>query len=116
MRPTYVTQPRRPVTLIVTPPPERARQLISRSWRSTRTGRPATATRAVLGANAKSTRTSPPRATTAVLVDAAIGAPQCRPQHHDDTASGTVLVPAVSDARGGDASATAIRSPITPGR
>src|SRR5581483_1514623 len=112
-RPTYVTQPREFVTVIVTPPPRVAAQLtLSPRMRAT-TGRPATATCARCGAKASSTVTSDPRAATAALREAAIGAPQRARQHHDEIASLTTLAPAWSVAFGGPASARAAISGTT---
>jgi hypothetical protein len=84
-----VIQPLAAVTLIVIPPARVATQVSAPPWRVSFTGDPATATRALVGANASWTRTVEPRRTIAVFVEAAIGAPQRGRQHHDDTASGT---------------------------
>jgi hypothetical protein len=115
-RPTYVTHPRPPVTETVRPPPARARHCRSWPCATTVTGRPATATRACRGSNASRTRTSVPRVTVSVLADAAIGAPQCLAQHHDETASGADDVGVEIVARGGAASASATRSATIAGK
>ena len=52
-------------------------------------GAPETATRIVVGVAAKPMLIVDPRRTTIGFPEAAIGAPQEVPQHHDDTASRT---------------------------
>jgi hypothetical protein len=66
---------------------------------ATETGAPDTATRTFAGFTAKLTVTRPPRCTTIGRPDAAIGAPQWAPQHHDETASRTW--PGAANAAGG---------------
>jgi ferric-dicitrate binding protein FerR (iron transport regulator) len=82
--------------LIVIPPARVARHVISRPLVVACSRTPVTATRTRVGVNFNSTRTVLPRETVAVRVDAAIGAPQCAPQHHEETASGTRLAPTLT--------------------
>jgi len=89
MRPTYVTQPRAPVTFSVSPPPRVTRHESSCPRVAAETGVPPIASRVRVGANASSARSVVPRATLATFVDAEIGAPQRDPQHHEEMASGT---------------------------
>jgi hypothetical protein len=89
MRPTYVTQPRAPVTFSVSPPPRVTRHESSWPRVATATGALATASRVRVGANANSARSVAPRETLATFVDAEIGAPHRDPQHHEEMASGT---------------------------
>jgi hypothetical protein len=89
MRPTYVTQPRAPVTFSVSPPPRVTRHESSCPRVTAETGVPPIASRVRVGANVSSARSVVPRATRATFVDAEIGAPQRDPQHHEEIASGT---------------------------
>ncbi len=88
-----MTQPFAVVTLTVIPPARVARHVISRPLVAARSRTPATATRTRVGANFSSMRTVLPRETVAVRVEAAIGAPQWAPQHHEEIASGTRFAP-----------------------
>jgi len=75
--------------LIVIPPIRFGRHEIVEPVVVTEIGAPDTATRTLVGFTAKLTVTRPPRCTTIGRPDAAIGAPQWLPQHHDETASCT---------------------------
>ena len=77
------------VTLIVIPPIRFGRHEIVEPLAMTVIGAPETATRTLVGMTAKRDRHEPPRRTTIGRPEAAIGAPQCVPQHHDETASRT---------------------------
>jgi len=108
-----MTQPLGDLTLIVMPPAWVAGQAISRPLVVAGSRTPATATLARLGTNPNSTRTVPPRETVAVRVEAAIGAPQCAPQHHDEIASGTRFAPTLTYAAGGRATPSSSATRVT---
>src|ERR1700761_5962951 len=108
-----MTQPFEPVAFTDSPPPPLACQLTSCPLVVTATGLPPTATATCEGTNERSMRTSPPRDTDAVFADAAMGAPQWAPQHHEDTASGNAAAPVEIVARGGEARASASRIATT---
>ena len=98
------------------PPAWVARHVISRPLAVAGCRTPATATLTRVGTNPNSTRTVEPRETVAVRVEAAIGAPQCAPQHHDEIASGTRFAPALTYAAGGRATpSTSATRATTPG-
>src|SRR5256885_14768617 len=71
------------------PPIRRARHETTEPLRTTTSVLPETATRTDVGTRERRMRPVPPRFTTTGLPDAAIGAPQCVPQHQDETARRT---------------------------
>src|SRR5437764_13304292 len=71
------------------PPHRRTRQEATEPLRATTSVLPETATRTDVGTTEKRMRIVAPRVTSMGLPDAAIGAPQCVPQHQDEIARRT---------------------------
>src|SRR6476661_6393793 len=98
-----MTQPRKYLTLSVSPPARVAVQVTSRPCAVGLTRPPATVTVTATGSNFNSTRTGVPRATRTRRPVLPSGAPHRASQHQDVIPSGTCELPVSTYAAGGAA-------------